>query len=79
MACGVIWKPNGASKSGCSVISLRRRVVRSKQEGRRALRRQPGQGTNLDLPANEQARTALGELGGGIDCVGLDDRIAADD
>jgi hypothetical protein len=38
----VISKPNGVSNAGCCAISLRRSVMRSKQDGRRAFRRHLG-------------------------------------
>lgn len=38
----VTWKPKGWSKAGCCSISLRRGVMRSKHDGRRALCRHLG-------------------------------------
>ena len=37
-----IWRSNGSRDVGCCAISLRRRVIRSKHDGRRALRRHLG-------------------------------------
>jgi hypothetical protein len=44
MPWSLILNPKGARISGCWVISLRRRVVRSKADGRRTLRRHFGSG-----------------------------------